>query len=958
MRCLPFLFVLSSVALAQEPAGDVRAWEHETSDIPVDPRIRFGHLDNGLRFAWTKNAEPENRCYVRLHVDAGSLAEEESQRGMAHFLEHMAFNGSENYPAGTLIEWFQEHGMDFGADTNAHTGFSETVYKLDLPNSDEETLRSGLLVLRDFAAGLLLEPEEVEAEKGVIDGEQRESDSAGFRAMVRTLDTLYEGTRFPERLPIGTQAARSAFTAESIRAFYQKWYRPENMTLVVVGDLGELDPEPLFREFFADLVPPEAPIAPEPEPGKAEPATRFFAIDEDEIPRLSITVEKLRPYEEEAATVANMVDDLPLDFARAMLNLRYAELAKKEGTPYLGAGLSGAGGLEVYEGESLSISCDPEKWQEALTEAAFEVRKALEFGFQEAELAEIRANALRSLDEAVDRERTRHSLSILAELLNAAEERSVPTNAETDRAILKPAIEALTVAACHEALVESWNDGFLSIYTLGDLDLGEAADETLRAAYAAALEREVEAGAEIATQAFAYSSDPEQRGEVVAKEHVEDLDLWLVEFANGVRLNVKQTDFKERQILLSARLAEGQLTLPDDEQAVGWVGGRVFDAGGLGEHTIEDIRRLCAGKDVGVGFGVGLDAFVMNGGTTSEDLLLEFELLCAMLQDPGWREDGLVQLRKQVPLMFESMEHQHQGPLVLEFLPALFDNQPRMVPMPSADAILGTGMDAVRAWLAPHLNDGPLEVAVVGDLEVDEVIALAARTLGALPARREALAYEDERVVEPPRTGLRMREQIETEVPKSLVLLAVPLTDGLETDRRRNLGFLGKVVNDRLRLEVRERLGASYSPGAGTQLSSVYPGVGLLMIQAMSDPEKVETLVDACLAVLASLSDEGIEQAEVDRLAEPAIAQLRDGRRTNGYWLGTISQAQSDPAKVEDARTIEAYYQDVSAEAISKLAAEYLHPDRASLLIVDPEPQEPAPDPIQPTSFEETDGDG
>ncbi|MEQ1892972.1 MAG: pitrilysin family protein, partial [Planctomycetota bacterium] len=216
-------------AQGMEPAPRVvasRPWEMERSDVPVDPRIRFGALDNGLRYAWAANPEPKERVYLRLHVDVGSYAEEENERGLAHFLEHMAFNGSKNFPAGTLIEWFQRHGMSFGADTNAHTSFSETVYKLDLPNADAATIREGLKVLRDFADGLLLAAEEIEREKGVIDGEQRERDSAAWRVQVKQLETLFAGTRVPERLPIGTAEIRALFTAESVRAFYEKWYRP------------------------------------------------------------------------------------------------------------------------------------------------------------------------------------------------------------------------------------------------------------------------------------------------------------------------------------------------------------------------------------------------------------------------------------------------------------------------------------------------------------------------------------------------------------------------------------------------------------------------------------------------------------------------------------------------------------------------------------------------------------
>ncbi|HZL99383.1 MAG TPA: pitrilysin family protein, partial [Planctomycetota bacterium] len=257
--CRAALSLLSLCPLlpAQLASGQARPWEHASSDLEANPRIRFGALDNGLRYAWMVNGEPKQRCYLRLHVNAGSLAEEDDEQGLAHVLEHMAFNGSEHFPPGTLVEWFQKHGMAFGADTNASTGFSETIYKLDLPRSDEETLREGLTMLSDVAHGLLLLPEEVADELGVIDGEERERDSAGFRAAIAELKDQFAGSRVAARVPIGVKEVRAKFTAESERAFYEKWYRPEHMTLVIVGDLGALDPAPLIEEFFAGIPAPE-----------------------------------------------------------------------------------------------------------------------------------------------------------------------------------------------------------------------------------------------------------------------------------------------------------------------------------------------------------------------------------------------------------------------------------------------------------------------------------------------------------------------------------------------------------------------------------------------------------------------------------------------------------------------------------------------------------------------------
>jgi zinc protease len=929
---------IAPTTLAQEAQAPraPRPWEHESSDLTLHPRLEVGALPNGLRYAWMANPEPDQRCYLRLHVDAGAFAEEDDEDGMAHFLEHMAFNGSEHFAAGTLIEWFQEHGMAFGADLNAMTGWSQTVYHLDLPTADEKTLREGLVVMRDWAGGLLLAAEEVEKEKGVIDAEEASGDTARRRVFERVLAEQYAGTRYVLRDVIGERDVRAAFAAADLRAFYERWYRPERMTIVVVGDLGELDPVPLVADAFLDLAAPDRPLLPEPAVGEPPLEERFFAVHEPEISSVSIHLERLVRWEDEPDTKATRIEDLDLAAARGMLNQRYEELAKKEGAPFLSAGVSDAGGLEVYDGESLTVTSTPQRWEEAFVAAEEELRRALAFGFQQPELDEVRANWLRSLDEAVEREPTRHSRSILGEVLTAAEERTVPTDATTDRALLRPAIEALTVEGCHAAFVEAWDAGVVNLYTTGALDLGPDAAATLRALYERALATEVEAGEAVELAEFAYASSPDDAGTFTSERHVEDLDAWLLELANGVRVNLKATDFKEREILLQARVAEGLLTLPPEDFAVAWVGSQAVNLAGLGAHSVDEVRKLTAGKRVGLGFGIATEHLQIAGATTAEDLLLELELLTAQLADPGWRDDGIRLLRDRLPLMFEQLEHVPSGPLYLEFLPKLFHGDPRFSELPARAAIEAVDMEAIRAWLAPHLAQGPVELTLVGDLDVDAVKAAVARTLGTLPARRAYEPHPERREVQPPARGLRVDRAIETADDKAFVHVVLPIADGRETARRRGLQFLAEVVQDRVRVGIREELGAAYSPGAGASPSEAFPGVGTLSISASLPPRQVEPFVAAALEIVGDVAEHGVTAEEVHRLAQPVLAMIRDARRTNGYWLQALAEAQRDPDSLDDVRTAEAFYGDLDAEELSALAKKNLDPEAASILIVRP----------------------
>lgn len=937
----------AAIAPAQEngalPAGQPRPWRHATSDLKPDPRVHWRVLDGGLRLAWAANPEPQERIYLRLHVDVGSLAELPGERGMAHFLEHMAFNGSRHFPAGTLVEWFQNHGMSFGADTNAHTGFTETVYKLDLPNRDPQSLREGLQVLRDFADGLVLAEEEVQAEKGVIDGEERERDSAGFRAFVASLSKLYAGSLVPERLPIGTRADRDAFDAAEVRAFYRRWYRPENMTLVIVGDLRDLNPEALVREAFADMKGPETEVLLEPAAGAATAAEFFFAVHEPDLPQMQLNHSALRPYVERPDRAdlrrARTLEDLAL----AMVNLRFNEMAKKEGTPFLYAGVARLDGLRVWEGADLTVVSAADTWEAAFLAAHLELRSALNFGFQEAELAEVRADVLRALDEAVERAPTAPSAGLREAILMSVEEGTVPLSAAAERELLLDLVTEATPQQCLQALRELWSrDSQDALAAVGPADLGDDAPARLSALLEKSRKAKPVRPADLAQAAFAYPSDPAVVGEVVESEWIEDLELRTVLFANGVRLNFKRTDFKERQILLSARVGEGLLGFADEDLIQVGVAANGLDGAGLEAHSEEELRRILAGRRVGWSSGLDTDHFAFAGDCTAEDLLLELELLAARIQHPGWREEGLQPFLKQLPLIEQFLRSNHLGPLLAEFLPVYFAGNPRLSAfdnlsaLPPLEAMAQVTMAGARPLISPQYAAGPVELTIVGDVDEEAVLNAAARTVGVLPPRSGLQDQAARRAMPALPLGLEMEREIESADARAQVFLFYPLTDGMDSVRRRQLAFLGMVVDDRLRLEVRERLGAAYAPAAMADLSRVFPGFGLLMINASSAPETVDVLVAACRQVAAELAEKGVTEEEMARLRGPVLNQVRDQRRTNEYWLRELGQAQTDPESLKNPRTVLSFYENLDRADLSALAAKYLTPEKSSLLVVKP----------------------
>jgi zinc protease len=332
------LLVLASLSLApaQEAAKKAAVWGHEESDLKPEAKITFGSLGNGFRYVIMPNAEPPERTSLRLYVDAGSLMEVEDQRGLAHFIEHMAFNGTKNFPGGKMVEYFQRLGMSFGGDTNAHTSFKETVYKLELPKPDEKMLREGLQLFRDYADGMLLTQDEIEKERGVILSEKLTRDSPESRTMQAAFDFALPDSIISKRLPIGTKEVIKGANRDTFVDYYTKWYTSDRMVFVAVGDVDPAKLVPLIEEYFSSMKKP-APVVPDPDLGKVTPGRGAVAKIhvEKEASSTEIGIESVQPWKHVPDTSESRLAELRLGTANWIIGRRLEKLAKKEGAPFL-----------------------------------------------------------------------------------------------------------------------------------------------------------------------------------------------------------------------------------------------------------------------------------------------------------------------------------------------------------------------------------------------------------------------------------------------------------------------------------------------------------------------------------------------------------------------------------------------------------------------------------------------
>ncbi|HQY05636.1 MAG TPA: insulinase family protein [Lacunisphaera sp.] len=915
---------------------------HESSDLPVNPAVTWGRLDNGLRYALLPNAEPQGRISVRLAVRVGSIYENDAQRGLAHFLEHMAFNGSRHFPAAQVVEFFQRLGMDFGGDTNAATGFDRTIYQLELPDTKPETLRESLTFLADVAGGLRLDPKAIEKERGIILSEKRARDSVGLRTFLAELEFLVPDTRFPQRLPIGTDKVITTADRDRFVSFYDAWYRPERMILVLVGDLSPDAVTPLVRELFAPLA-ARSPTLPEPRLGTVTLTDEITAHlhTEKEAGNTTVALETVAPYKFEPDNSAARLRDLPRTLALQMLNRRLSVLAKQPGAPFLSGLVGVTEQFDFFRNASIELNCRPDQWSAALAVAEQELRRALEHGFLPEELAEAVAGMKNQLAQAVRTAPTRRSPTLADALVDDILGREVTLAPAAELALYSPALATSTPADCLAALRATWSEAAgRKLFVSGNLELSGAAQK-IAAAYQTSQRNPVSPPVPTATAAFAYT-DFGKPGKVDETASVEDLGVTLLEFKNGVRLNLKPTDYEAGSIRVSVRLGGGTLTLPRAQPGLGLLANVAFTTGGLGRHSVDDLQRLLAGRTVGLAFGAQADAFTFAATTNRQDLLLQLQLFCAYLTDPGYRPESLRQVQKLADQTYRRLAHTAEGPLQLEAASLLANGDPRFG-LPPKDVLLARTLDELKAWLTPQFAKGPIEIAIVGDLDPDATIAAVASTFGALPKRQKKPAYKKERTVAKLAEPISREFPIESAIPKALVRLYWPATDAHDVRLARRLRLLSGILADRLRVKIREEMGGTYSPNAGADLSETYPGYGYLIADATVAPGQTRAVAAAIRAVAAALHTDGVTEEELLRAKEPTFTALRESTRDNTYWLNAVlADAQEFPARLDWCRTRYSDTEAVTATELSALAKEYLDPARASEFIVVPEQTKPA----------------
>ena len=907
-----------------------RVWAQAYSDLSADPAVRYGQLPNGMRYAIMRNATPAGQASVRLRFGAGSLNETDDKRGLAHYLEHLAFNGSTKVPRGEMVRILERLGLAFGADTNASTGFTETVYRLDLPSTGEEMIDTSLMLMREIAAELLILEEAVAGERGIVLSEERARDTPGLRVFQNRLDFVLEGQLATRRMPIGTVEVLRGARREQLKAFYDDFYRPDRATLILVGDFDPAAIEAKVQARFGDWQ-ARAPKPPEPDLGR--PADRG--------PQVKLMVEPggsfitqlawVRPLDTRPDTAAKREADLVERLGLAVLNRRLERLARGENPPFLGAGADSSDEIRSATVATLSINADPAGWRRALIAAEEARRRLIEFGARPDEIEREVTEYRTAYRAAVDAQATRRTPALAAQLLSSIDDGEVFTTPADDLALFERAVAGLTPAKIDAALKATF-DGegpLLFVATPTPIEGGEAA---LTAALAEAQASKLAAQEASASKTWTYTNFGAP-GTVVENRHVLDLDTHFIRFANGVRLTVKQTKFRDQQIMVNARFGHGMLELPRDKTPP-WAIGASFIQGGLQELTLEDIEAVLASKIYGVDLSVGEEAFALSGTTRPEDLDVQLQVLTAYMTAPGWRPEGFQRMRTYGLNLHRQMEATPQGVLRRDLEALLHNGDPRWR-FPSRDEIEAGRPEDVRRVLEPDLTDGPIEVIIVGDVSVERAIDAVSVTFGALPPRRgdpeppagsKQVSFPAPAQLERSHTG---RED------QAIAYMAWPIGDfASDPQKARELRMVQLIMGLRLIDQVRIAQGTTYSPSSGWDASTVFPGYGYISANVEIPPPLTQGFFTDVEKIAADLAANDVSADELERARRPRVEAIELARQTNQYWLGQLAGGQEDPRRLDWIRSATAGLERVTPADVRRAAQEYLVPGKAWKLVV------------------------
>jgi zinc protease len=914
----------TSLGVAQQPAATNPLQSAPLAQsMPFDSQIALGRLPNGLRYYVRANNRPEKRAELRLVVKAGSILEDDDQQGLAHFVEHMAFNGTQHFPKQDVLSFLQSLGMRFGADINAYTSFDETVFVLQVPTDKPETMDRSLLILEDWAHNVSFDPVEIDKERGVVMEEWRLRRGAGARMLDKVFPILLKGSRYADRLPIGKTEVIQGFKPDRLKQFYADWYRPDLMAVVAVGDFDRTAVENLIKAHFASIPAPRAPRARSTYDVPDHSGTVYAITTDKEMTTTTVEVENLLPARAQG-TIGVYRQKIVDRLFSGMLSARLAERAQLPGSAFVQASAErGIFLARTKEQASLSALVKENRIEVALQDLVAEAERVSRFGFTQTELARQKQSTLRSRERMLAEKDNRESASRANEYIrNFLEQETLPT-ADDEHVLHQRFVPEITLAEVN-ALAKEWfpDRNRLVVVTAPEKNgLTVPSEGTLAEVIKAASEMELKPYVDTAAAGALLESIPTP-GTIAKSAAKEAIGITEWELSNGVKVILKPTTFKEDEILFRATSPGGTSLASDQDYIPASSATQVIAAGGVGKLSASDLRKVMTGKVASARPFISELEEGVSGSSSRKDLETMFQLIYLTFTEP--RADPIA-FATQVSQMKTLLANQTAVPeyAFIEALASAMSQNHLRRRLPTPAMLDEWNLDKSLAFYKDRFADASdFTFVFVGSFDLATMKPLVERYLGGLPSIHRKESWKDVGV-RPPRSIVEKTVEKGIE-PKSLS--GIVFSGPFEFDQAHRVAIraVARVLQGRLQETIREELGGTYSIAVSESYERIPRPEYSIRIQFGSDPRRTNDLITRVMQEIEALKMTGPTDQQVNDAKEAFQREFETNIKQNGYLLGQIVLRYQSGDDVAGLWKVPEYYQKLDAATIQQAAKTYL----------------------------------
>jgi zinc protease len=911
--------------------------------LPVDPAVKVGKLSNGLTYYIRRNVKPEHKLELRLVVNAGSILEGDEQQGLAHFTEHMAFNGSANFQKNDIVSFLQSIGVEFGADLNAYTGFDETVYILPIPTEKKENVEKAFQILEDWASTVAFNPGDIDKERGVVLEEERSARGADERIFRVTYPKMLEGSKYAERLPIGKVEILKSFKPEAITRFYKDWYRPDLMAVIAVGDIDPAEAERLIKEHFGDLKNPpiEKPRTMEEVPPRK--TTEGLVVTDKEATHHVIGINYSYKPVKDQTTLAGYREYLMRSLFTSILGQRMQELQQKENPPFLYAANAFSGLARGYENYTSYALLAKAGVQPAIDALIRENERARKFGFTAGELDRTKKMMMKSIERSYNERDKTESASLVGEYVrNFLEQEPIP-GIENEYHYYQRFLNEITLDELNDYVARTIpppDEPKLIILTGPEkADFELPTDQALVAMVQEAAAGEVTPYEEEAV-ASTLMETPPVAGKVVAETKNAALGLTTLALSNGVQVILKPTDFKNDQVILAASRFGGEYNYDPKDRVNAEYASTVVTQMGVSNFSPVDLRKVLAGKNAAATPRIGTISEGINGQCSASDVETLLQLVNLYFTSPRKDPQLFNSYVSKQQTLYQNMAVDPQYVFQDSVLTVLYKNHPWAPQLPTAETFSRINLDrALQIYKERFGNANGFTFVVVGKFDVSSIKPLLETYIGSLPSTGIKSTFKD--VGLRPTSGPLKREVKKGTEAKSLARILWTGETKYTEEEALKAQALVEVMNIKIIETLREDLSGIYGGGMYGNINK-YPynnySFGLTI---PCGPENVDKLIAAAIGEIEKIKNNGPTETDLNKVKETWKQQYLVSIKDNSFWARQILQSVENGT---DPKRVLSYEQRVNAinkKDIQQVARKYLDTKKYALFILNPENPEP-----------------